>query len=225
MRIENYKDLSFANKKFMDLKSKLVNKKSDAESHFEDLLKKSGMFYIREKCNFKLSTLWCYYDFYIPRLRLYVEIDGIEHSFDRQKKIDVEKESYVRKKGCYIIRYSNEYVLSLIELNPNILLNTLFEKVKRNRYYTNIVYVRKTQDEDIKTLFENRYNGEVWLYCHLTGQYYSFKNISKCCAYTSLKPTYVYELLDTVYKKSNSRKYVLAKTLSECENNVLATFS
>ena len=52
-------------KKFIRRKHELLNKHSDAERRFIDLLINANLYFIREKCSFKYSR-WCYYDFYLP---------------------------------------------------------------------------------------------------------------------------------------------------------------
>lgn len=225
MDIKTKKNFEIANKGFMEIKSKLLRKKSNAESHFASMLNKSGLYFIREKCNFKKNTKWCYYDFYIPRLKLYVEIDGVEHSLPKNKAIDDLKESFVKKKFCFLIRFSNEYILSVDNVDRDLLLNALFLKISKEKYMKSLIFNRKQQAFDII----NKYGRDVikkmvYLYSHTTGQYYKFEDIQKCCAYTGFKASYIIELLNTEYFKSSSRLYVAAETLSMCEQRVSIVF-
>lgn len=225
MIIKSKKDLYYANENFLDLKYKLLNKISSAESHFEKLLKNENIYYVREKCNFKKNTLWCYYDFYIPRLRLYIEIDGKEHLNKENKIKDIKKESYINKKHCYLIRFTNEEVLTMEKISTNFILNKLYDKISKDKYYMSIRYFRKTQKEEIDTNFKNiLYNGNIFLYSHFTGMYYEFKDIYKCVAYTGLKTKFILNLLKLEYTKQPTRIYVTGRTLKECESNVSTVF-
>lgn len=225
MKIETKKDLEFANSRFIDLKHRLINKKSKAEKHFEDLLKNAGIYYIREKANFRVGTLWCYYDFYIPRLRLYVEIDGAEHNNEANRKKDIEKESYIKSRSAYIIRFTNEEVNLMSVINANILLDKVYKTVRKDKYYGCIRYIRRQQENDIKEQYpEENLNDKVYLYNHNNGMFYEFKNVFKCIAYTSIKAKTIIELLHTEYKKSSTRMYVIGRTQNQCEANVSETY-
>lgn len=225
MEIKTKKDLEIANKGFMEIKSRLLRKKSNAESHFASMLNKSGLYFIREKCNFKKNTKWCYYDFYIPRLKLYVEIDGVEHNLPKNKAIDDLKESFVKKKSCFLIRFSNEYILSIDNIDRDFLLNSLFLKISKEKYMRMLAFNRKQQMFDIKNEYgKDVIKKKVHLYSHTTGQYYEFKNIHKCCAHTGFKASYILELLNIEYCKASSRLYVAAETLSICEQRVSVVY-
>lgn len=221
MKEISLKNQDFVSKNFLDLKYRLINKKSVCEKHFETLLRKTDIFYVREKANFKLGTYWCYYDFYIPILRLYIEIDGKEHEKEENKKKDMLKKKYVICKGCFIIRFTNEEVLKMNEITTNILLERLFNYVCKNKYYKSILEVRKNQEKNIlKEHSEKLYKSSVYLYNNNNGNYYKFDNIIECIAHTGLKASRIFDMLEMEYIKSTSRMYVIGKTLRECEYNV-----
>lgn len=91
------KNIDYAKSNFTKLQQKLRNKDSRAEDAFARLLSLAGIYYFREKCNFRVGTRWCYYDFLIPGYNILVEIDGEEHSAPEQLAIDEEKEILVKK--------------------------------------------------------------------------------------------------------------------------------
>lgn len=226
MYIKNQNDIHYVDTKFMDLKYKLIRKNSKSEDHFEKLMIESGLYFIREKCNFKIETRWCYYDFYIPRLRLYVEIDGEEHNLPEKKFIDRQKESYVKKNHRFIIRIKNKDCLSMNKVNIHILRGLIFKTMSKKKYFDSLVTSRKIQEEGLKNVYDDDFlNQEIYLYSHMSGLYYHYDNVVQCCAYTSFKPRYIKELLETEYKKSGTRLYVIGSTLSECEKNVAIVFN
>ena len=88
----------FIKKNTNQLRLKLQNKKSEAETKFAKLLSKANIYFMREKTNYKFGTRWCFFDFWIPKLRIYVEIDGAEHNTAEQQQIDREKEKIINDK-------------------------------------------------------------------------------------------------------------------------------
>ena len=76
MIVKNQKYIEFVKKNVNQIQHKLLTKHSDAETHFESLLIKSGIYFRREKCNYRINTRWSFFDFYLPYYHLYIEIDG-----------------------------------------------------------------------------------------------------------------------------------------------------
>ena len=54
-------------------------------------------------------------DFYCPRLKLAVEIDGDVHDSAEQKEYDKQRQAYIEKFGIKFVRITNEGLLG----NPN----------------------------------------------------------------------------------------------------------
>ena len=67
-------------------------------------------------------------DFYCPRLRLAIEIDGDSH-FINQDIIDYDKErqAYIENLGIEFLRYKNEKVFA----DNDAVINTITQKVKQ----------------------------------------------------------------------------------------------
>ena len=57
---------------------------------------------------------FCIVDFYIPKYKVAIELDGIHHynNFEQKKK-DAGHEKYLKKKGIRVIRLRNEVALSI----------------------------------------------------------------------------------------------------------------
>ena len=65
-------------------------------------------------------------DFYCPKLKLAVEIDGEYHNSDSQKKYDKNREKYLEKFGITFVRIKNEEFLG----NPDRAFRKIEEKIK-----------------------------------------------------------------------------------------------
>ena len=113
MIVKDEKDVHFVSTRYKEIKNKLLNKYSQCETKFAELLIDSGFYFIREKCDYKIGNRWSYYDFFIPSLRLYIEIDGEEHSEPKQQMIDAQKKRQVVAHLNRLIRYTNKEVLEI----------------------------------------------------------------------------------------------------------------
>lgn len=49
-------------------------------------------------------------DFYCPKLKLIIEIDGYQHFEERQLAYDAERTEYLEKFGFYVLRFENTEV-------------------------------------------------------------------------------------------------------------------
>ena len=117
----DYSNIGFVRRNFTPVKNKLLNKSSQTESKFEKMLIDANIYFTREKCNYRIGSRWCYYDFFVPYWRLYFELDGGSHNNAEQKEIDTEKDCIVRNKQRFICRISNDYVLNeMTEINFEI---------------------------------------------------------------------------------------------------------
>lgn len=134
MIVDSKSKTKFVQKNFMSIKTKLLNKKSDAETHFKELLTKANIYFVREKCNYKKNTRWCYYDFYIPILEVYIEIDGMSHNSDEQKKIDKEKHKLVKNKQKFLVRFTNEEVLNMDGITIEDIIDKLSIQLKTRKH-------------------------------------------------------------------------------------------
>lgn len=233
MIVKTEKDMKFVQHNFTPVKRKLLNKYSNAEEHFETLLKKTSMFYIREKGNFRYETRWCYYDFFIPFYRIYVEIDGKSHESVAQKTIDKEKHGIVDHKKRFLVRLTNEEVLGLEEISLCYLVKRLCEQA--NLYnsfffdFTIDAYIRNVYENELKAIrdmlsdtnIKVDMDKNVFMYCKSTGRIYRFLNECIVKIILDWRLVKIRELLvDTDYKKRSSRKYVLAYSEEECIRRV-----
>ncbi len=65
-------------------------------------------------------------DFYAPKIRLSIELDGSIHKLKETKEYDVERRMYLESKYIYELRFWN----SEIENNLNSVLNKIKTKIK-----------------------------------------------------------------------------------------------
>ncbi len=54
-------------------------------------------------------------DFYCPKLRLIVEVDGATHSTDEEVKFDKERQKYLEDLNLVVIRYNNYDIYNNLE--------------------------------------------------------------------------------------------------------------
>ena len=74
-------------------------------------------------------------DFYCPKLRLAIEIDGASHFNDEEKKkSDIERQEHIESFGVEFLRFKNEEVYQdLDEVIENIKVCVKQLKLKRNQ--------------------------------------------------------------------------------------------
>ena len=54
-------------------------------------------------------------DFFCPKLKLIIEIDGYQHFYEENKEYDNKRTEYLEKPGFYILRFENAEVNKDIE--------------------------------------------------------------------------------------------------------------
>ena len=69
-------------------------------------------------------------DFYCPKLKLIIEIDGYQHFYEEHKEYDGKRTEYLEKLGFYVLRFENTEVNKDIETVRYIINNVceLLEK-------------------------------------------------------------------------------------------------
>lgn len=238
MIVKSRRDMKFVKENFNQIQHKLLNKQSEAETHFESLLIDSGVYFRREKGNYRTNTRWSYFDFYIPYYHLYIEIDGSSHDTQEQKEIDAQKEQIIKNKQRRLLRITNEYVLSLSSISIDDLLEMQFKQAaskrkhggyinSKNRYWKHLNAQREqgVRDMNDDANFVIDENQEIWLYDHHIGNYFCFKNIYEAKFSVELSVNDIHDLCETKeYKKSSSRRFVFAYTKTDCELKVLQTY-
>ena len=54
-------------------------------------------------------------DFYCPRAKLVIEVDGGQHYSDEMAEVDRKRDDYLKNQGLKVLRFSNTEVLNNIE--------------------------------------------------------------------------------------------------------------
>lgn len=230
--------MNYVKHNFIPVRNKLLNKNSKAESHFEKLLIKSGLYFRREKGNFKYKTRWSYFDFYLPFYNLFVEIDGNSHNTTEQKLIDAEKDKIIGRKKKFIVRLKNEDVLKMDSVCIEELLEECFRQSankrkkhgaehSKNRYVAVMTEKRNDGYNDMlrDANFEIDEKQEIWLYDNMIGEYFHFENIIMAKFSVEKSVNEIHDLCETIeYKKCSYRRFVFAYTLSDCELRVQQTY-
>lgn len=137
-------------RKLRNFRESLLKKRTIREMRVSQILKQINLGFIEEK-------IICPYivDFFIPRLRLAVEIDGAVHNRNIQKEKDYKKDEYILSIGIMIHRFRNEdsdeYIIKkLLEYpkyskNGNIKLNSTIHQIN-SLFNQNEIKIRKTTD-------------------------------------------------------------------------------
>lgn len=245
--IPNCRNIAFFQQNFRTLQEKLRSKNSASESKVYELLVKSGFFFVREKCNYKIGTRWCYYDFYIPFLRIYLEIDGPSHENISQKLTDADKDQIIWSKQRFIVRITNDEVKSLSEINQDFLIKKAAQTVIDN--YNVFPFCNHKRiydiDEAVNYVWHNivsninqsigdahlthkgvRFQSRnVFVYSKHTNLYYHFVDLRQALAVTGLSVSYILSLIGKTYSnKNNSIKFICASNKSRFADKVYTVF-
>lgn len=242
MKNINKQTLHFIRLNFNQVQHKLLNKYSPAESRFVELLKELGVYYRRERGKYRRGQVWCYYDFFLPYYRLYVEIDGKEHENKEVRAKDRLKEKYVANNQSFVARFTNDEVMAMDKLTIEMLEEKVVEwlKIRHHKQHTNrhdryLNQYRKSlrehwkqSMEDMKEdgLVEIDMDKPIYLYDHYIGEFYQFDNIVE--AKQNIKEftlPQLHELIyDFEYKRSNQRRFVLAPTPDLLEQRIAQVY-
>ena len=69
-------------------------------------------------------------DFYCPKLKLIIEIDGYQHFYEECIEYDGKRTEYLEKNGFYILRFENTEVNKDIE-NVRYIINNICESLEK----------------------------------------------------------------------------------------------
>lgn len=230
MIVKDDKDVHFVSTRYKEIKNKLLNKHSQCETKFAELLIDNGFYFIREKCDYKIGNRWSYYDFFIPSLRLYIEIDGEEHSAPKQQMIDAQKKRQVVAHLNRLIRYTNKEVLEMSGVSLNDFFDRVHESIKKrktrilNLFKQNIidsaaqVWVTTNQAFGYEASFK-----QYFLYNAERNTIYAFENLGYLRIATGLS---VKEVRAILARKNNNRatKYIVSTELGKCQESVVSRF-
>ena len=177
----------------------LLCKNSKAESHFAKLLDKSGCYYIREKCYFDLKGEWCYIDFYIPKYRIGIEIDGIEHLSSKGKQRDYLKAKFLKdNRNILIYRITNDECFNMEYVNIHSIYVSLIKS--DIDYKPRSKSAIDSEREYFFSICQPRCNfdvrSKVYAYCKHNEVLYEFNNLFGLKCATEIKNKYIIEGLN-----------------------------
>lgn len=87
------------------------------ELYLKELLDALNVDYIFQK-GFLSGDFFCIVDFYLPKYKLCIEIDGGYHTTEKQKKRDWAKDKYLKETRRFrVLRLTNEEVHYLSEIS------------------------------------------------------------------------------------------------------------
>jgi very-short-patch-repair endonuclease len=66
-------------------------------------------------------------DFYAPELKLAIEIDGDSHFQDGAQAYDAQREAFLKSKGTYFLRFTNQQVYNNLEDVTDAIAQTIFD--------------------------------------------------------------------------------------------------
>lgn len=237
MIVNTQDQLKYVRKNFIPIKNKLLNKVSKTENHFEKLLQNAHIYYVREKCNFKLNTRWSYFDYYLPYQKIYIELDGNSHNTDEQKKIDAQKAKIVKRRQAYLLRIKNDDVLAMTSITIDEIKEMLYyylgSQSKRHtaRYYQrryNEVIQLEHQDaiNNMKEAlaYDIDINSEVWLYHKDMDMMFKFDNIFEAKLCTKLGVNEIAKQLIEGYDYNPRRKYIFAFSETACNAQMINAY-
>ena len=115
----------FNRKELKDRRRKLRKNQTSAESILWELLrnrKLSGYRFVRQ-----YSVGPYILDFYCPRLKVAIELDGIHHSLPDQARYDKERDDNLSMFGIRILRFWNDELLN----NSGKVINKIEEVLKK----------------------------------------------------------------------------------------------
>ena len=101
----------FSNGKLTENAKKLRREMTKEEKHlWYDFLKKLPFEVKRQKVIGKYIV-----DFYIPKYKIVIELDGIQHYTDESIDKDSERDIYLQSKGLHVLRYPNSNINNKFE--------------------------------------------------------------------------------------------------------------
>ena len=107
------------------IRQHLRNHATDAERKLWQLLKAKQL--LGHKFRRQQGIGQYIVDFYCPRAKLAIEIDGATHSTPRQKSDDLQRMERIRSHGISVLRFSNTDVFE----NPNGVISAITESLNK----------------------------------------------------------------------------------------------
>jgi very-short-patch-repair endonuclease len=106
------KDNKYWQSRCSKFRGELLKRQTKAELAFAELLQRNEIAYIPQK-GFIANGRTCIVDFYIPKFKLCIEVDGEYHLEEKQMRYDYERDMYLTKTRNFgVLRVTNDQVLN-----------------------------------------------------------------------------------------------------------------
>ena len=69
-------------------------------------------------------------DFYCPKVKFRIEVDGLSHQSEKDIRDDKERDAWLQKQGILVQRYTSDQVFERIEEVVQDIINTCNKRVK-----------------------------------------------------------------------------------------------
>lgn len=126
--------------KLSQWRNRLINEPTESELIFKHKLKRLGFKFLFQKGFITKNKNWFYIcDFYLPNLKLVIEVDGSAHKFRAEK--DSKKNEYLTKERRFaVLRISNSEAWNMTDQQILMLLKfTERGKVRYSgKYFINV---------------------------------------------------------------------------------------
>lgn len=114
----------YQNKVFKDRRKELRNNQTEAEKKLWDFLKQSKLGY---KFTRQYSAGPYILDFFCPKLRFGIELDGAHHKKEESVIYDRDREKYLESIDIKTIRFWNDIIIK----NPNTVIDLIKEQISK----------------------------------------------------------------------------------------------
>lgn len=207
-------------------KSQLLCKNSKAEYHFLKLLDMHQIYYIREKCCYDKNGEWCYIDFYFPKYRLAIEIDGKEHLIPKHKYRDEMKTKFLlEKRKIMTIRFSNEEIMDMNDFCLDNAIISAFNKLSDKdkqiiRFKIRSRDISKEEIIEFKKKISFDIESPIYTYGKNTDVIYTFNNYQDLKNSTDMKNKDLCRALNNIENIHANNTFIFSFNKEELLNKI-----
>lgn len=129
------KDNKYWQNRCSKFRLRLLDRMTEYEKIVEDFLKSREIAYIAQK-GFFADGRTCIVDFYVPKYKTCIEVDGQYHYLAEQQIKDMSRDSYLTKtRKLAVIRIANHQAACGVELEKLLSIMTNIKRGKREVMY------------------------------------------------------------------------------------------
>lgn len=214
-------------REFSIRKNKLRMKSSKAESCFAKILDNEGIYYIREKGCYSKDGEWCYVDFFIPKYRLAIELDGPEHQTKKARYRDMKKTEFLlHERNIMTYRIKNEDVFRMESIDVKKVAIETYKKhnVSKIKKMAKKVFLGKNSIESSACVMNPHFKKEaltqkIYAYSKINDVIYEFENFFDMRKSLGYKVSYA-KYINKVSSLTASSLFIFDKNKEDLENLV-----